>query len=100
MVQMSRSRFRNLVALNAVLLGALTLVTLAPRAEGQGARARGSYTMVPGKVQGSTEEAIFIFDNANAEFIAVLYDRSRRSMTPIGYRNVTADAGRPPARVR
>lgn len=98
---MHRSRFRNLLALNAVLLAALALVTFAPTAEGQGSgRPRGSYTMVPGKVQGSTEQALFIMDDANSEFVALMYDRSRRTVGAIGIRNVAEDAGRGAVRPR
>ncbi|MBL0922117.1 MAG: hypothetical protein IBJ10_08320 [Phycisphaerales bacterium] len=92
---MQRSRLRPLVALNAVLLAALAAVTFAPIAEGQGpARARGQYTMVAGRVQGSTEEVVYVYDAANRELVAISYDRSRRASQPIGFRDVNADSGR------
>lgn len=95
---MQRSRFRSLVALNAALIAALAVVTLAPAAGGQqpaaGARARSQYTMLSGRIQGSTEAAIFIYDAGNLELIAVTYERSRRGLQPIGFRDVNADSGR------
>lgn len=98
---MERSRFRSLVALNAVLLAALAVVTLAPTAQGQNAgRARSQYTMVSGQIQGGSAFAVYIYDAGNEEMVAVSYDISRRSLVPIGFRDVAADAGRGPVKTR
>ena len=89
-------RHSGLLALNAGLLLALGAVTLAPMAEAQRGsttqRARGDYTMVAGRVIGVPESAIYIIDSTNQELVGVRWDRSRRSLQPIGFRDVQLDA--------
>ncbi|TVQ29956.1 MAG: hypothetical protein EA376_14330 [Phycisphaeraceae bacterium] len=88
-------RHTGLLALNAGLLLALGAVTLAPIAEAQrGAtqRARGDYTMVAGRVVGVPESAIYIIDSTNQELVGVRWDRSRRMLQPIGFRDIQLDA--------
>ena len=97
---MHRNRTAGLVALNIVLLGALALVTIAPSASAQRDRARGDYTMVSGRIQGSVESAIYIVDANNLELVAVRWDRSRRNLAPIGYRSLAQDFGRVDAQGR
>lgn len=99
---MRRSRLRSLILLNGVLLAALAAVTLAPSAQGQAqaARGRGSYTMVAGNIIGVTEAAIYIVDAGNMEMVVTSWDRSRREMVNIGYRNIQSDMGRGPTRAR
>lgn len=98
---MQRSRFRSLVALNAVLLAALAVVTFAPSAQGQNAgRSRSQYTMLSGQIQGGSAFAIYIYDAGNLELAAVTYDISRQRLVPIGFRDINADSGRGPAKSR
>jgi hypothetical protein len=87
-------RYRGLIALNALLVGALVIVALAPSAGAQGGvvRPRGEYTMVSGKFQGSVEDAIYIVDSSNQELIALRWDRSKKSMAGLGYRSLAADS--------
>jgi hypothetical protein len=83
-----------LIALNAALLALLALVTLAPHAQAQAKRARpkGQYAIVDGKIQGQQEGAIYVLDTANQEMVVLKWDRSRKTLNPIGYRDVAADA--------
>jgi hypothetical protein len=94
------SKHRRLIALNLVLLAALAVVTLAPLAGAQPAAARrpGRYTMVGGRIQGANTNAIYILDATNQELVAVRWDDSRKTLAPIGYRDLTADTQVRPGR--
>lgn len=91
---MKTSQQHALIGLNALLLGLLAVVTLSPGAEAQAKRARpkGQYGIVDGKFQGAQESAIYVFDSANQELIALRWDRSRKNLNAIGYRNIEEDA--------
>lgn len=86
-----RSSIPALISLNAVLLVLLGLVVMTPPAGGQGAgpggvdRARGTYTMVGGKMIGSPEAAIYVVDAVNQELVAAKWDRSRKALRFLGY---------------
>ena len=67
---MSRTNIRALIALNALMLGLLGLVTFAPRAMAQ-VRVRGDFTMVAGNVNGADSSVVYIVDAPNQEMIAV-----------------------------
>lgn len=83
---------RALIALNAALVCALAVVTLAPAAEAQrGGRGRGEYTMVSGRMQGTPEAAIYIIDANNLELVAVKWNRSRKQLDGVGFRDLAAD---------
>lgn len=93
---MNRKQFRALIALNAALLVVLAAVTLSPAASAQRApRARGEYTMISGAVQGRQEAAIYLIDASNQELVAFRWENSRRSLQPLGYRNLREDAAGP-----
>lgn len=104
-------KVRRLVWLNGVLLAALAVVTVGQRAGAQpggsggasggsrvgGAaspadRPRGDYTLVTGRMQGGTAGAIYIFDAANQELLALSWDRTHDRFNIIGHRSVTSDA--------
>lgn len=89
------ARLSPLIWLNILLLVVLALVTIAPGAEArQGVRSRapGQYAIVSGRFQGSTDRALFIADVANEELVVLRWDRSRRVLEGIGYRDLAADA--------
>lgn len=104
----TNSKIPALIALNAALLVVLGAVVLTPPASGQGAggstRARGSYTMVGGRIIGTPEAAIYIVDGVNQELIAAKWDRTRKALKGLGYQsladrpvtpvNTTSDPGR------
>jgi len=98
------SRYRGLIALNLLAIALLCVVTFSQDATAQPSRSRvaGEYTMVSGKVQGRTEDAIYIIDTRNREMVAILYDRSQRRLVPIGagYRNFIVDSGENARRTR
>jgi len=92
-------KHRGLIALNAVLLVALAVVTLSPGARAQqGGRARGDYTMVGGRVQGGIANAVYIIDSANREMIALQWDEARKELLGVGYRDLAADGKARPGR--
>lgn len=97
----SRGQTPALIALNAALLGALALVTLAPGAGAQDTRrdrAKGDYTIVGGRVQGGgTGNVAYILDGVNEEMVVVRWDASRRRLGGIGFRDLRADAVNPRA---
>jgi len=91
----SRSRRHSgLIAINLALVAILAVLTVLPEgAEAQNTRrARGDYTMVAGEVQGMSEAAIYIVDSNNSEMVALRWDQSRKSLAPIGFRDLAADA--------
>ena len=93
---MRKRQFRALIALNAVLLAALAVVSLSPAAEAQrGNRARGQYTLVAGMVQGAEVEAVYVVDASNQEMVALYWDRNRNGFGPLGYRSLAEDAAIP-----
>ena len=80
-----------LIVLNALLLAALAAVSWSPTAKAQN-RARGSYLMVPGQVQGGEPEVVWVLDEVNEELIAVVWNRDRKDLVGVGYRNLGVDA--------
>lgn len=80
-----------LIVLNALLLAALGAVKWSPAAEAQ-ARARGSYLMVAGAVEGGDPEVVWLLDEANGELVAVVWNRERGELMGIGYRDLDVDA--------
>lgn len=87
----ARSVTGPLVALNAVLLVVLGIVSIAHAQPG--ARARGNYAMVGGEYLGGRgANAVYILDAANQELIAVKWDESRKVLDGIGYRDLNKDA--------
>jgi hypothetical protein len=90
---MDRRQFRSLLTLNIVLLGVLALVSI-PSADARQARgrSRGQYTMVSAKAQGISESAIYVVDSSNQELLVVRWDRSRKQVKGIGFRDLAADA--------
>jgi hypothetical protein len=73
----------------------LAVVAAPPGADAQRAdRARAEYTMVAGRVQGATEQILYLLDGANQEVAAVRWDRGNDQLTPIGYQDLRADAAR------
>lgn len=100
---MRRSKHTGLIALNAALVAALAMITLAPGAsaqDGVARRPRGEYTMVAGRVQGVSESAIYVVDSTNQEILAMRWDRSRKTLTGLGFRSMAVDSGRPEGRGR
>jgi hypothetical protein len=94
------SQVRSLVLLNAALLAALAGVSFIPTADAQQARVRGQYSMVNGRVQGSTPDGVFIVDGSNMELVASTWDVSRKTLNFIGFRDMRADVANTQARPR
>lgn len=91
---MKRNPHKGLIALNAILLGLLAIVTLAPGAEAQTKRKRpvGQYAIVDGRIQGSAEAAIYVYDTSNQEMLALRWNSSRKVLQVLGHRDLAADA--------
>jgi hypothetical protein len=87
-----------LVAINVSLLALLVVLTLIPlggAGVGSGEqpdRARGDYTMVSGRIQGSNTHALYLVDAANQELVALRWDIGRNGLIPIGFRSLSADS--------
>ena len=86
-VTVKDKRYGALIALNAALMGVLVLVSLPAGAWAQqgATRGRGNYTMVSDRVQGSSEDAVWIIDAANEEIMALRWDISKQDVQFIGY---------------
>lgn len=92
---MVSTRYRALIALNVAALALLAAVVLTPQASAQTARAKralGQYAMVSGQIQGHTDAAVYVVDAANQELIALRWDRGRKVISGVGFRDLTADA--------
>ena len=82
-----------LVAVNAVLLLALGVVTLAPAATAQqGQRPRGEYILLGGQMTGSPSSGVHVIDTSNQEMISLRWDQSGKAFEGLGYRNLRQDA--------
>lgn len=89
----SRARMPGLIAINAVLLIVLALVTFGSSVKAQPAgRGRGEYTMVAGGGSGTDAAIIWIVDVANQEMIAMTFNHNTKVLDGVGYRNLAADA--------
>lgn len=91
---------RGLIIVNVALLLALGAISLAPKSFAQrgGGRARGEYTMVSGKVTGSSAHAVFIVDSSNQDMVAVRWNESSKSLDALGYRDLKEDVNQSPGR--
>ena len=91
---------RGLLALNAVLLAGLALVSWAPSADAQPqGRAPGEYTMVAGRTIMGGPAAVHIVDSANQEIVTLRWDQAKQSLMGLGYRNIAGDGrAAPPGR--
>lgn len=90
---MKTPAYRGLFWLNATLLLILALLALTPGAQARqpASRPHGQYAMVSAEVQGLTERAVVILDSANQQMVALRWDRSRKALAPLGYRDIGAD---------
>jgi hypothetical protein len=89
---MSRTQFLSLIALNAVLLTALALVSLSGRASAQQQRQRGSYMLISSGVTGTPLSVVYVIDETNNELVAMAWDDAGKKMSYVGYRNIAADS--------
>lgn len=97
---------KRLIGLNIALLLMLGVVTILtsvdagaqPGAAAPAPRPRGEYTVVSGRYQGGTTNAIYVLDAANQELIALSWDRSRNEIEVIGHRKLSDDAQLKPGR--
>jgi hypothetical protein len=83
--------FAAVIALNAILLGGIALVGLAPGSDAQAVR-RSTYTMVSGTVNGQVNPVLYLVDEGSLELVAISWDDQTKSFTGMGYRNLAADA--------
>ncbi|MFI4917007.1 MAG: hypothetical protein ACIAS6_10945 [Phycisphaerales bacterium JB060] len=82
-----------LVALNAGLLLALGVVSLAPAATAQQAqRPRGEYLLLGGQMTGSPSSGVHVIDTSNQEMITLKWDQSRQAFDGLGFRDLRQDA--------
>lgn len=80
------------LVLNVVLAALVLTLAFVPSAGArQPVRARGTYTMVSGAIQGGNTDVAYIIDSANQELIAVNWDISKSALNVIGYRNLAVD---------
>lgn len=94
-----RTAVHGLVALNALLLGALAFVTLSPDAGAQ-VRRNGLYTIVGGTANGTVAGVAYIIDEINQEMVAISWNEGSRSLSGLGYANLGTDAQRATQGVR
>lgn len=88
-----------LIAANAALLGLLAVLTIAgmqspAEAQSGTARGRGDYTILSGRYQGGTASAVYVVDSANQEVLALIWNRTKQELEPLGMRSMLADGQR------
>lgn len=88
-----RTAIGGLIAVNALLLGALAFVTFSPAAGAQ-TRRNGLYTLVGGTANGQVAGVAFIVDEINRELVVVSWDEGSRRFLGLGYADLAADASR------
>jgi len=91
-----RSRLAAFSIVNGLLLVAIIALPLTRRADGQEGmkiRSHATYSMAGGNVGGTANGAIYIVDETHDEMISIMWNDKARVLTPIGYRNLAADAG-------
>ncbi|MBM4051485.1 MAG: hypothetical protein FJ270_01920 [Planctomycetes bacterium] len=89
---MSRTQFLSLIALNAVLLAVLALVSMSGSASAQQTRQRGSYMLISSGVTGTPLSVVYVIDETNSELVALAWDDTVKKMNYVGYRNIAADS--------
>ena len=98
---MRKTSPRPLIALNAGLLAALGTICLWPgtaHSRQPAQRTRGEFTMVAGKTNSGTAQAVYIVDSVNQELLGLTWDRSRQTLGPVGFRSLDADTRQEPGR--
>lgn len=93
LLRKKRTALHGLIAVNALMLGALAFVTFSPVAGAQ-ARRNGLYTIVGGTANGQVAGVAFIVDEINQELVVVSWDEGSRRFLGLGYANLVADGQR------
>lgn len=96
-----RTKTRTLLAVNAVLAGALVVLSVGAPAEAQPGnqqRPRGDYTLVSGKTSTGNANAVYILDANNHELVGLKWDAAKKTFNTIGYRNLDTDSKAQPGR--
>lgn len=89
---MNAKHLGGLIALNAVLLIALGVLSFLPQeAEAQAGGGRADYVMVAGETRGQVNSTVYITDVNNRLMVAVTYDMNRRALVPIAGRSIADD---------
>ena len=87
---MRRPQWMGLVLLNGLLLLGLAAVSFGPSAIAQAGRYRGDYTMVSGRVNGSSSNILYVVDQNSRELVAIRYDSPKRVVEGMGYADLAA----------
>jgi len=89
---MNKRSFGALIALNVVLLAALTLVSLTPRQATAQLRRPGEYLMIPGESRGRPQEnMIYLLELNTSRMIAVTFNSSNNQLSTWGVRVLADD---------
>ncbi len=96
---MNRRSLGALVAINAILLAALVVVSLSAAPAIAQFGLRGDYVMVAGDVTGrSDQEAVYILDLKSQKMITLLFDTRTNKLEPVAGRLVSNDLRVGPSR--
>lgn len=88
---MKRKHLGGLIALNAVLLIALGVLSFMPQSADAQANRPSNYLMVGGQMRGQIHNMVYVTDINNQLMVAITYDRNRRALVPVGGRNIADD---------
>jgi hypothetical protein len=79
------------IVLNAILVVILGVLVFVPTTDAQESISP-EYIAVPSKANGLTTGAVYIMNTSSQELVAVAYNRSKKRIMPLGYRNILSDA--------
>lgn len=86
----SRS-MRSVLAVNAVLVALLGVVTFMPSSGAQGFRPKGQYHMVAGNAPGVPAGVVYVVDETTQQMLAISYDPNNKNISGRAYRDIAAD---------
>ena len=79
------------IALNVILIIILSVLVFVPTSDAQ-ISVSSQYMAVPSQANGITTGAVYIMNTTSQELVAVAWNRNKKKIMPLGYRNLSSDA--------
>jgi hypothetical protein len=79
------------IALNVLLITILGFLVFVPTSNAQ-ISVSSSYLAVPSQANGLTTGVVYIMNTSSQELVAVAWNRNKKKIMPLGYRNLSRDA--------
>ncbi|MBC8310392.1 MAG: hypothetical protein H8E83_07760 [Planctomycetes bacterium] len=91
MFLLKNTSLSGVIALNVLLITILGFLVFVPNGNAQ-ISVSPSYLAVPSQANGLTTGAVYIMDTSSHELVAVAWNRNKKKIVPLGYRNISMDA--------